>query len=233
MNLRSRRRVSTSGSGTTATEIAGGVIPADTFNTFEGGDLGYDYEFDVDSSSLPSGWSWVNQGGASYLERYGAGRITFPATGSTMRGIVRTLPVEATWSAYLWASAAVGSRLAGDTEFYGLWLRDSASGKNAMIRRASTSGIITTRYNDTSFTGGANYSSAVDSASTGVVAFKVTRNSATSYSFYFSADGGISWASIDLARDMTAHFTPDQIGFVCANNVATSDDFSIHAFRVR
>lgn len=68
------------------------------FNARFGSTVIYDYEFDATSTSLPSGWSWVNQGAATYREYEGCGLLTWPrGSGYNLRHIVRTPPAEAAW----------------------------------------------------------------------------------------------------------------------------------------
>lgn len=205
------------------------------FNAIYGtGITSYDVEFNTaDTTSLPSGWSWVNQETASYRERFGAGTLTVPSAALEIRGIVRALPSESTWTATMWATGSQIGNAASDAELFGLILRDSATGKNAMLRRASTSGVITTKSANDNFGTAANFSAARFTYANGLLGFRVKRNSATSYDFQFSADGGISWSDVDMARDMSAHFTPDQIGFFALQSLGWQCEYSIHSFRVR
>ena len=55
-----------------------------------------DYEFNGSGSSLPTGWSWVNQGTSTYAEANGYGSLDFQAGGADeSRGIVRAVPAGA------------------------------------------------------------------------------------------------------------------------------------------
>jgi hypothetical protein len=226
--------VTSIGSGSGSSEV--GPDDLTTFNAYYGTPLTYDEEFSGSGSALPTGWGWTNQGAATFEKRFGAGILQSVASDPNLRMITRNLPTEATWTAYLAMTSASANNTGGDASFYGIVLHESATSKSVMIRKASQSGAIVSVCTTNGFGGAANVgASDVPSYASGKQVFRVKRNSATSYDFYFSADGGISWATLVLAYNVTANFTtaPDKIGFLCYNNIAHVVDFAAHWFRVR
>ena len=177
-----------------------------------GGDLGYDQEFTRPGrpTTLPSGWSWVNQGTATFVERNATGALTTPVGGSgtNVRGIVRAIPSESAWT------ATFGLRLGIDTGNYsngGIMLRDSAGGK-----------IVSLQYTQAALVEYDIFASATSYTSTatndGVRQpprfMRVKKNSATSWDFGFSLDG-ITWRTIVSARNVATDLgaAPTHIGF--------------------
>ena len=101
----------------------------------------YDYEFNAfpKSSSLPSGWSWVNQGDSLYLEAGGQGKVDVAYTGGTTnatethRMLVRSLPSESAWFAVAKLDV-LGER--SNHVRGGLVLRNSGSGAYLFFGRS-------------------------------------------------------------------------------------------------
>lgn len=219
--------------GTPGTPGAAAVDPT-LFAELYGEDIGYDEEFTrAGAIELPADLSWNNQGSATYVERFGAGVIGLPAVAATARGLVRALPSESTWEATMFLSDAINSQAGSDAHQFGLCLRDSASGKLMVLRRGSTSGVRLTRFDDNSLTNGANIGTQQLGYAAGIQGFRVRRNSATSWDFEYSADGGISWIRVVMAQNITSHLTPNQLGFYAVNNIGAVCEFAIHALRVR
>lgn len=202
------------------------------FAAHYGPGIGYDVEFDGSGTSLPSGWSWVNQGAATYEERLGAGVISLPVSANNMRGIMRALPSESTWTAYAKVSGLFPNN--GTNAAVTFAMRESATDEIAMLRHTSVtaSTLGTVRYNTTGMSGGANISTSYSTAYTGRDYFRIKRNSATSYDFAWSTDG-LTWAVIDAARDLSGFFTPDQIGILSNVDVSLDTKVAVHWFRVR
>ncbi len=210
------------------------ALDPDLFEGIYGADIGYDEEFvRAGATSLPTGWSWFNQGTNTYTERFGAGVMKMIPAASTARGLMRALPSEASWRATMFLSDSVSSTAGSDVYQFGLCLRNFTSGKLMALRRGSTSGVRLTRFDDNSLTNGANIGTQQFGFGNGIQGFRVRRNSATSWDFDYSADGGISWTSVVAAQDISTHMTPDQIGLYGVNNVGVNAELAIHAFRVR
>lgn len=196
--------------------------------------LGFDYEFDATTSSLPSGWAWVNQSTATYAEANGAGVIHLPNGASTSyRGITRSLSgAPATYDAYLKTFMA-----AREINFRGtaLVLRESSSGKlvvfalahvNAQLQTACDKYTNPTTYAGTSF--GVNLNMGGEPKY-----LRIRKNSTSSYDFMVSPDGR-AWFIHTAAGDVGAFMTPDEIGWMgdCEGN--TSDaEMSAEWFRLR
>lgn len=205
------------------------------FNAAYGtGITSYDQEFSAVGSSLPSGWSWFNQGSATYAEQLGAGIVTFPAgTGNNWRGVVRGLPSESTWTAY----GRISGTVVGATESYvGVILTDGT--KIIELALYSATGALYSGANGHTFmdrwTNATTYSAAI----TNIIIhgtpryWRVRRNSASSYDFAVSEDG-VTWAAVQSAYDVSAFMTPTHIGM--GGNIKTNraDQTAIHWFRVR
>lgn len=202
-----------------------------------------DYEFDASpmsgSASLPSGWSWLNQGTSTYEEKFGAGKIRPEITANPsgeIRGIERALPAS-TWVATFKLATLLGSNLNGEGVL--VFLRDSSSGHLGGMRfyKDADHGMMidTVHWNDTSGSAGANWA-AVGGHTAGapVTYLRIRRNSPTSYDFQASGDG-ICWVDVDMARDVTGVVaTPDKIGFAAVIAQATFQfELACHWFRVR
>ena len=181
----------------------------------------YDYEFGAaDTTSLPAGWSWVNQGDSTYREVGGLASLYSAPTGGTTdatethRMLVRALPSESTWTAVMRITSATGYPSGGDYLRAGLVLRDSSGGDYLFFGRrvASTGdvGTISADYCSSLNTVGSNL---LADAITAPAAFlQVQKVSSTSYVFSASPDG-IAWASAFYSADPTSHgLTLDQIG---------------------
>jgi len=188
-----------------------------------------DLEFDEDDTSgtLPSGWSWVNQGTSTYLQKFGAALVT-PQTSSpdNWRLLTRALPAGSTWEA-----VAKMPFVANPTSWtrYAMVLRDSTNNKFTAFGRAGGGGWVTgeTFINDwnsvTSFSGGESH------ILTGDPNYLKIKKNASTWDFLCSTDG-ISWYPFLTGK--TAFSTYDQIGFGFHTNTATQGQ-AIHWFRVR
>lgn len=197
-------------------------------------DLGFDYEFEGSSSSLPSGWSWVNQGSATYQEDYGAGVLASPSSASsfTWRAIVRSLSgAAASWTATVklpW----IGGR--GADSYGALLLRQSSDGK--MVTLGTPSSVTGGWYIDKWTTATAYNSSFVSNKTTAHIRvyeyLRIRKNSASSWDFLVSPDG-LSWFPIGSAIDVGAYMTPDQIGFGTENHNSETVSASCHWLRLR
>lgn len=191
--------------------------------------LSYDVEFDTDGSSLPAGWSWVNQGSATWAQAFGAGVLTHPGNASDdVKAIVRALPTESTWT----ATAKIGIGTPDTTGYVvGMCLRDSASGKLFVLGTRHTRTFAGFHFaSPTSFT-----STQFTTINIGDMFryVRIRRNSATSWDLQGSPDG-VAWLRAASAVNVTTTLgTPDQIGLVVYRIGATETVGSFHWFRVR
>lgn len=193
-------------------------------------DLGSeDCEFSAETSSLPSGWSWYNQGTTTYEESDGTGRLLVPAANLQLRGIVRAVPAGGSWTAKLKLLASPRSNAGADIQSFGLCLRQSSNGKQYMVRIGSQSGLVVTNCANDQFGSATNTSTARASNDNGGV-FRIIKNSATSYDFAFSTTGG-AFVTLQSAVDVSAHMTPDQIGVVIYNDCGYPMAYDIDWYR--
>lgn len=195
------------------------------------GSNGYDVEFTEDdlTGTLPSGWSWVNQGTSAYSQQFGKGIVLGDSSTSTLNCAVRDFPTETTWTATTKISQTSGPV---NWNRVGLVLQSSSSGKTTyfgLTQGASSpwsSRVVTVSdwTNPTTFSGGELTSIELKAARY----LRIKKNSST-YDFQYSVDG-ISWMTLSSGR--SAFDTYDKIG------LATSRDASGGAgvfdwFRVR
>lgn len=199
-----------------------------------------DQEFDTSgsgTSSLPSGWSWVNQGTATYTERGGAGVIAGPAAaGINWRGIVRNIPAGSAWTATVKRKAITQT---ANEHAHGIVLREAATGKLLTFYWYEIS-------TDTTVNGQRHYLvtwTSVTGGSAVVVGplyvrpvgqppyMRIVKNSATSFDFQVSYDG-LAWTTIVAAHNPSA-ITYDQIGIMgyCSGTMAWQT--AIEWYRVR
>lgn len=181
------------------------------------------YEFDADTTSLPSGWSWLNQGSATYKEKYGLGGVACVGAASyNSRGLYRAEPSASTYTAAFklrYTLLGVGGSPSANC---GIFLRHSGSGKLVQYGVFSSGNTgIETANSATSYSG-----------NTGLVPtqfqpwaemyLRIVKASATSYSFGLSADG-IAWDDTSTAYNPQTFFggAVTDIGFYF-NSTATT-----------
>lgn len=179
-----------------------------------------DYEFDGSGSTLPSGWTWVNQGTSTYSEATGVGTVgAVPAASNAFRAVVRAVPGGATWTATVKVAASL---VGGGTSVNGagLVLYENATGKAVTFLHYFCGGA--TQFNQVAVTNWSSPTAAVGNISgptyasggPGVAYLRIRRNSATSWDFGESVDG-VTWSDFAPAVNLTSYFTtaPDRIGF--------------------
>lgn len=180
-----------------------------------------DYEFEATATSLPSGWSWVNQGAASYDESLGAGVITTVAdnlsAAPAWRGIARNLPAGSTWTIKTKMTLTAMQGTVGT--FAGLGLRESGTGELSIIYlRAQPSHYGVSRYSSPSAFSADVAAQAGRVTSPASMYFAIRKNSATSFDWMVSHDG-IGWLTLAAANDSSAFFTPDQLVLISESDV--------------
>jgi hypothetical protein len=229
MNLRTRRRAAISGGSSGSSEFV-----FDNVN-YWGSDLGYDEEFDQITTTLPSGWSWLNQGSSTYTERFSKGIISGVAeTGIHWRGITRSFPTEATWEAIFKRSFQSRS---GNEMGSGLVMR-ADNGKILTFYWYSINGTnqcYLTLWNDNDGSTPSVKAGSVVMLSAPGVSFeylRIRRNSASSYDFAVSGDG-LAWHSLTTAYDVGALLTPTSIGFASYVSANVAWAMSCDFLRVR
>lgn len=172
-----------------------------------------DIEFDANNSaSLPTGWGWVNQGSATYLERFSVGSMGYPTGQNTnsVRILSRSVPTASAYT--MVAKMTLMSQPNGGNVYQGLILRDSATGKFAMFA-IGTAGITLTYWtNATTFSSTPNSDGVVLADIGGPIYLRIKKNSSTSYDFATSYDG-VTWRDMATGINITTHMTPDEYGF--------------------
>lgn len=189
-------------------------------------------EFDRsgEPTTLPDGWTWVNQGTATYVERHGAGVVDVPIASAQSRYLVRDLPADATWEAYFKTSGlrrATGGRI-------GVCLHETASGEFVNLYQYEK----VTNVSVATFTAHSTFGTSLADVDPGLMSDPVTywrikKNSATSFDFAASPDG-LCWGTVLAGYDPTAFFTPNKIGFVVTSPDGTVPvRMAAHWYRVK
>lgn len=192
-----------------------------------------DYEFNETTSSLPTGWSWLNQGSSTYVEALGAGLVTDPGhSGYQTRGLVRAVPAGASWTVTQKVSMNGGL---GTPDFYaGVILRESSTSKLFSFYKYSVS-TADNFYVDR-WTNNTTYLSNVTNGAyhgrrESTIYLRIKKNSATSWDFLISPDG-IGYSTVVAAHNVSTHMTPDQIGFAINTVTTIPGGVACHWYRV-
>lgn len=200
----------------------------------------YDHEFDrADTTSLPTGWSWVNQGASDFREVGGRARLLADGTGGTTsaeechRMMVRALPSESSWTAVL----KMPSLACFPYNYFraGLVLRDSAGGDYTTFgRRVTNNNLLSTLsfdYWSSLHTIGSAYSASYMADQQTFL--RIKKNSSTSFDFASSADG-VAWRGFWGGYDPTADgLSLDQIGILGSCPSGDYCTVGLDWFRVR
>lgn len=191
-------------------------------------DLGYDYEFEAVSSSLPSGWSWINQGSSTYTEQYGAGKIHVPLSGGVhVRGIVQSMSGwPSSWDAIMKLTGSAGIN---DVTSVCMILRQTSNGHIQIIRWFADHFLDRVTADDFDWTSAAGLNQQQQTSVPQY--FRIVKHSSTSWDLAASADG-ITWYYIIAATNISSQIVPDQIGFGSYAQGANMD-IAAHWFRVR
>lgn len=194
----------------------------DKYDPLWGAPSSYDLEFDDDTSTVPSGWAWLNQGTSTYNQKFGCGVISTTPNAdptTTLRGISRNLPSEPTWTA---TTKIVGTSIRSG-ESFGLILEDSTNGDYVTFGR-TISGISVSYYSD--FTTKVSELTPIDVSD--ISYFRVKYNSPTSVDFLISSDG-VSWNSISTEYNLSSMLTSaSKLGVFSSNN-----EVAVHWLRIR
>ena len=189
-----------------------------------------DYEFNATTSSLPSGWSWVNQGSSVYSEGNGWGGIVIPGQGTdNNRGLVRAIPGGSSFT--ITAKLRVMGTT-GNTTYGGMWWRDSVSNKAIGIYWNQSGTVGGVEFNSLTTVNGTfgNYNSSLPGFSSDLY-FRIVQHSASNRDFQFSTNAQ-HWIDLALARDESSFVTPDTVGFFANSTVNSQFLVAIDWFRV-
>jgi hypothetical protein len=180
------------------------------------------YEFDADTTSLPSGWSWMNQGSATYKEKFGKGKVSFAGNASyNSRGIYRAVPGASTWSAVLKLNITLLGVSGSPSANAGVFLRGS-TGKILQYGTFSSGNIgLEQASAPTTYAGNAGLVTTQFVPILEEVYFRIKKNSSTSYDFGISADG-VEFDDTSAAYDPTAFLGTISDFGIYANSTATT-----------
>lgn len=209
----------------------------DDFNAIFGSTYtGHDQEFDAtNSTSLPSGWTWQNQGTSTYRERFGAGVVIPSTTTGQWRSIVQSLSgAPSTWDLYCKINVGINTTAAQNE--WGILLTDGTIHRvfERVLGNAGSVnyGRIANWPTASSF---GSVASAVD-VNTGAVPhyFRVRKNSATSFDFYLSTDGR-AWILVVAGYNPSTAgaITPTHIGLTITCATGFSVEMSCEWWRLR
>ena len=193
------------------------------------------YEFDATSSSLPSGWSWVNQGTSTYTEANGAGALLQQVKTGTYdwRGIVRNVPAGASWTATMKIEGMGATLLGGSPAvsfIKALVLRQSSDGKMIVMSNYRDNNIYLERWTSATAHSASITTTFQPYAQWNVRYWRIRKNSSTSWDFQVSNDGSC-WMTMSAAYDASAFLTPDQIGFAAMSDTVAGT-VAAHWYRV-
>lgn len=188
----------------------------------------YDYEFGATTTSLPAGWSWVNQGSATYDEKYGSGYILVPSSSGTNLRIIQQAAPSApfTLTAKFRRVATTGT----GAYFVGLVLRNSGSGKVANLAwdgRGLTWYFFNSPTSFNSYPGGF-----IDHRPADTIYLQAVVSSLSSVTLNWSADGAVfktAYSGLDVAAFLS---TCDSIGFTGNDESSTAPIYACDWFRV-
>lgn len=174
--------------------------------------LTYDYEFNATTTSLPSGWSWYNQGAATYSESLGGGVINCPNNATpSIRGIYKAMPsAPFTVTAKLKSAGSSASNANTGilfTDTTGAMLFGTAGGNASNIRALTCDHYTNATTYQASVAGGGPTSIADPQY------IQVVYTSNTNVSYFVSSDG-LNWFTPAAGINLTSlySFTPTQIG---------------------
>lgn len=193
------------------------------------GSLGFDYEFNATTASIPSGWSWLNQGTTTYSEGSGSGVLNLPASSDNVRGLTQPIPT---------APFTITSKIILDTPLFtaayfnaGLLLTDGT--KCILLGIGSNVG---NSINVASYTTPSVFNATVAgwyAMEINPMYLRIVYTSATNASFLVSSDG-VGWSTVVGAVNLqgTYGLTPTAIGWY-GDTPTVAIAASCQFFRVR
>lgn len=193
----------------------------------------YDQEFDTTSSSLPTGWSWVNQSTSTYNELNGRGALDLTlGAADEARAIVQDINTDGSWTLTVKLNSfSIGST--GTSPSRHVVLRDSATSKEMRFAIIVDGTAVVDYYtNATTFSArrGAAVTLLPSQVFNALQYIKITKNSASSWSWWVSTDGA-GWMPMHAGINVSTDLTPDQFG-VGGNMRARRTMVTVDWFRV-
>lgn len=230
--------VTDDGVDTTVVTIPGGsgsslvtINDPTTFDTAYGSGTGASFEMDGHGTSIPAGLTGTALSTSTFAEDCGALVMAVPSAAGDNVRMIGAAVTGSSWVAAMKFSALLPRP---GTVNYGMYIRDSASGKILTFARNQADGNIYL-FKWTSPTG---FSAVAVTVSYGVTAdrvpdyWRIKKNSSSSYDFAISHDGVI-WRTIAAAYDVSAWLSaPDEVGFH-TNATSAVDRVACHWLRWR
>lgn len=177
----------------------------------------YDYEFGAEGTSVPSGWSWMNQGTATYQEANGTGYVLHDGGGSNLRGIVQPIPGDSTFE--FRAKFRFVSLWNFNYLFCGFFLHDNAGSKVAGAGYDNR-GTSWAYWSDFTTFGGSENGDKRLLMLGDTLYMSLKKNSATSWDIAYSTNGSV-YSTIHAAVNLGAWFTPNRIGWGIQQQTST------------
>lgn len=211
----------------------------DPNDTLWSGSTANDLEFATDdlSGTLPSGWAWVNQGGATYVQKFGAALITAPSSGGDNLRIIERSLISGTWEATLKLSISTLNN-----NYYGAGFSLRASGNSKVVIYHLGAPLATNAHPSLQINEYTNPTTFSNSRMTAVTMpgfpryLRLRKNSTTSYDFEASLDG-IGWFTLKAADNPEQHLgtgNTDKFGlFVNRLNSSVAAQATFDWLRVR
>lgn len=203
-----------------------------TFNALYGPSIGYDEEFDGSGTSLPSGYSWVNQGTSTFRQELGAGTVVpQAASGDNARMITKSLSgAPSSWTAYGKFSMVCNGT---SNNWCGFCLRQSSDGKFLTWIGFNTNAVESWRWSSVTSASSAQVTQqTIYGRGENTFYLRVKKNSSTSWDFGVSGNG-ITWRTCATAQDPSSFLTPDELAFGMNFSSNSYAEASVHWIRVR
>lgn len=202
-----------------AAPTGGGTTDPDDGETLGGGD---DYNFTATSSSLPSGWAYLNStANLTYQEMAGKGTLMYAGGAfSYVRGIYKTLPGGFTQATFRFSGMTFNTG-SDDLIFF---IQDSTSTKVIDLAFRSSGTVVLHRFNSpTSFSAQTTINWPAGFIS-GYV--RIVKNSSSSWDFQYGTARG---AFVTLFNFDVSSFTSaiDRIGFGFVNEAGNKQVLSV------
>jgi hypothetical protein len=165
--------------------------------------------FDTDTTSLPSGWAWRNQGSAAWQQILGKGVLTIPSGSTNLRMIERNVPPDSSWVAITrFTITGAALNIGGGM---GLWRDANNSGFRFVRVNNSANTLVQWFTAPSTYSGDTAFQNIPSDATVGVY-LAIRKNSATSWDFLVSPNG-VTWATILGAYNVQTNLTaaPDKV----------------------
>lgn len=174
-----------------------------------------------------SGWSWVNQGGASVATEFGGERITAPSSTRNWRLRTRSLSPTSNYTATAYVDVA--HKPATNYWWSGICLRNSSSGSfisfgpGYQTDTAMNQGLFVIRWTSATVFSAYSFQAQSYILPGGVIPNLLRiRDDGTNRYFEISINSGVDWMPV-FSESRTAFITPDQFAFGIDNEGTAAD----------